>query len=303
MPPRRKPEMVEPRLTLRISSSTITIRLEAAHAPRTRDALLATLPAGIDLHCAKIAGNHILWHAPFVVDAEATGDVMQVPPGGFLYWPERQFLELVFDALQAESAAVTLLGRIEGDVGPLRALGTEVLARQGFAPLSATLASDAPMSPGTPPTDSALAPIVAARRAIWAEAPAEIAAMIARDGINLPLGPLVYAEGYARQLHEWLWRMRGVARSGDTTHAARAAADGLALAAARIGGFCGLHASADVLERGAALLRAPGTPVVAALDELILYAGRLAAWLDGRIAWSPMNEIAKQARAAWNTRS
>lgn len=292
--------MAASQLTLRSFAASFTIRLEAAHAPRTLAALLASLPATIDLHCAKIAGNHILWHAPFVVDAEATGDVMQVPPGGFLYWPERQFLELVFDALQAESAAVTLLGRLEGDVAGLRALGADVLARQGFAPLEATLSSDQPTT--TAPTrDRALSPLIAARQAIWARAPDEIATMIARDGINLPLGPLVYAEGYARQLHEWLWRMRLAARAGDMAHAARGAGDGLDLAAARLGGFCGLQESAALLLRGRALLSEQPALIIDALDELILYTGRLAGWLDGRLAWSPMNDIAKQARRAWPT--
>ena len=59
-------------LLLDAGDTRLRIALDADRAPRTAAALLASLPAEIDLHCAKIAGNHILWHAPFVVDAEAT---------------------------------------------------------------------------------------------------------------------------------------------------------------------------------------------------------------------------------------
>lgn len=288
------------RLTLSTADVTLPILLETARAPRTAAALLASLPARIDVHCAKIAGNHILWHAPFVVDAEATGDVMQVPPGGFLYWPERQFLELVFDALQAESAQVTLLGRLESGVDDLRALGRRVQARQGHELLAAELSSRDPLpAVAVPASDPALADLVAARRAIWRAAPAEIATLMARRGVMLPAGPLVYAEGYARHLHETLWRLRAIARAGDAAFATRAAGEALALAVARIAGFCHLREAGTVLETIAGSLRARPDLVTAILDEAILYAGRLAAWLDARIAWNDITEATRAAAGDW----
>lgn len=288
------------RLTLSTPDVTLPILLESDRAPRTATALLASLPARIDLHCAKIAGNHILWHAPFVIDAEATGDVMQVPPGGFLYWPERQFLELVFDALQAESAQVTLLGRLESGIAELRALGRRVQARHGHQPLYAELTSRDPLPAFAPkPGDPALADLVAARRRIWRAPPAEIATLMARRGVMLPAGPLIYAEGYARTLHEALWRLRAIARGGDTAFAARAAGEALALAVSRISGFCHLLESGAVLTRAADLLRARGDLAAAIIDETILVSGRLAAWLDGRIAWNDLNAATCAAAADW----
>jgi hypothetical protein len=288
------------RLTLSTADVTLPILLETARAPRTAAALLASLPDRIDIHCAKIAGNHILWHAPFVVDAEATGDVMQVPPGGFLYWPERQFLELVFDALQAESAQVTLLGRLESGVEDLRALGRRVQARQGHETLWAQLLSrDTPPTAAPMPSDPALTEIVAARRAIWRAPPSEIATLMARRGVMLPAGPLVYAEGYARHLHETLWRLRAIARAGDVPFAVRAGGEALGLAVARIAGFCHLLEAGAVLERIAASLRARPDLAATILDEAILYAGRLAAWLDGRIAWNDITEATRAAAAEW----
>jgi hypothetical protein len=42
------------------------------------------LPASVDLHCAKIAGNRILLHAPFVESLVAAADVTTVGPGAFI---------------------------------------------------------------------------------------------------------------------------------------------------------------------------------------------------------------------------
>jgi len=292
--------MTTARLLLAAGELRLPIRLEAPHAPQTTAALLRSLPARIDLHCAKIAGNHILWHAPFVVDAEATGDVMQVPPGGFLYWPERQFLELVFDALQAENAQVTLLGRLTGDVEVLCGLGRHVQARQGHQPLWAELTAieaPAPQPARRPHTE--LAELIAARRAIWREAPAEIAALLARRGVMLPAGPLIYAEGYARHLHETLWRHRAIARGGDAAFAAHAALHSLRFAASRLAGFCHLTENGATLTRFAAALESHPTLTAAILDEAILFAGRLAAWLDARIAWDDLTDATRAAHADW----
>lgn len=288
-------------LLLEAGDTRLRIALDTRRAPRTASSLLASLPSAIDLHCAKIAGNHILWHAPFVVDAEATGDVMQVPPGGFLYWPERQFLELVFDALQAESAQVTPLGCIEAGVEDLRALGRRVQERQGRDALRARLSCVDPQhaADAAPASPAELAALVAAREEIWRAPPAEIAGMMARRGVMLPAGPLVYAEGYARALHETLWRLRGEAAAGDPVFAARAGALALRLAVARIGGFCHLVASAATLDAAAALLERHPALAPRILDEAILFSGRLAAWLDGRIAWHDFTEATRRAAAEW----
>src|SRR5690625_1754400 len=91
-----------------------TIALDHAGAPNTLAQLQEHLPVRIDLHCAKIAGRHIFWHAPFIAELERGQDVLSVPPGTLLYWPERQFLELTYGPLQEEAAQITVLGRLTG---------------------------------------------------------------------------------------------------------------------------------------------------------------------------------------------
>src|SRR5215470_7494720 len=107
-------------LIFKVDGTEHEIELDGAHAPRTLAKIVDTLPATVDVHCAKIAGSHIMWPVPVVERVETASDVLAMPPGAFFYWPERQYLEITYDALQAETAAVSYLGRMTGDVAWLR---------------------------------------------------------------------------------------------------------------------------------------------------------------------------------------
>ena len=96
------------------------IHLTDEHAPNTLEALKAILPIKADIHCAKIAGCHIMWPVPFVERVENAVDVMTMAPGAFFFWPERQYLEITYDELQAESAPISYLGQMEGEMAWLR---------------------------------------------------------------------------------------------------------------------------------------------------------------------------------------
>jgi len=71
-------------LSFTCEGKTTEIALSEAAAPCTTAKLLAVLPASVDLHCAKIAGNRILLHAPFVESLVAAADVTTVGPGAFI---------------------------------------------------------------------------------------------------------------------------------------------------------------------------------------------------------------------------
>ncbi|HEV7370425.1 hypothetical protein [Arenibaculum sp.] len=288
-------------LVLATEVGDLPIALDGAAAPRTTAALLACLPLGLDVHCAKIAGNHIFWHAPFVCEVEAATDVLAVPTGGFLYWPERQFLELVYAPLQAETAAVTVLGRLDDGLDRLLALGRLVQDVQGHRPVLAELRAADGVRPSPPPSaHGPLAPLSDARRALWAACPEEVDALMASRGVMHPAGPLLMAEGEARGVHELLWWHRR-AFLADGTHAhAAAAALALEKAASRIGGFCHLTASAGLLLSAAACLAERSDHTVAAFDEAILIAGRLAGWLDLRIPWTALTEATRTAHDRWS---
>lgn len=297
--------MSAPIIRFHYAGRSYPIELEPALAPRTIGLLIAALPAAVDLHCAKIAGQHIFWHAPFLSECESARDILSLPPGTFLYWPERQFLELIYGTLQAEKAQVSVLGRLSGDIGWLQALGGELAREHGQRIFRAELTADAnTMHLGRPAAASphpALRQLRSEREAVWRAEPSCIRHLLERKGTMLPYGPLAMAEGEFRKLHELLWRLRGDPAGSDGPDGmgrdSRAAFTALLLDAfvERIDGFCGLHRSGAVLTEAARLLREPQAPAAGIVDELVLYCGRMAAWLDLHIPWNALNE---QVRAA-----
>ena len=294
------------RLTLTTEEGRFAVRIDRTPAPRTCAALLACLPARIDFHTARIAGQHVFWHAPFVEPPEADRDVLTVPPGAFLYWPERQFLELVYGALQAEAASVTLLGMVEGDLEPLRRLGRRVREEQGLRACWGRLAADGrhdqpPLSVAeaqetVPP---GLAALRRRRERIWQAPPTEIAALMARRGLMLPAGPLLMAEAEARKLHELLWPLLWRSEAGEAAFAGDAAVLLLDEVGGRLADLCGLPDSAGTLRDAAAALRTEPAATAALIREAILFAGRLAGWLDLRIPWDRLNAATLAAAAQW----
>lgn len=67
------------RLVPSLDALRLVLRLDRPEAARTVEALLRALPMPVDLHAARIAGRHLLWHAPFVVPLEAASEVSASP--------------------------------------------------------------------------------------------------------------------------------------------------------------------------------------------------------------------------------
>ena len=115
----------------------------------------------------------------------------------------------------------------------------------------------------------------------------------------IPYGPLSMAEAELRKLHELLWRLWN-----DQTRYANDQKKEIAIfvieaAISRVAGFCHMNAVGAVFEDGITCIGQDAVELEAVLAELVLYSGRIAAWLDLRICWWPMNEITKDARAKW----
>lgn len=271
------------------------IELAPDLAPVAIGRLVAMLPMRIDIHCAKIAGPHIFWHTPFAIETERSVDIMTLAAGTFLYWPERQFLELIYGDLQAETASVSVLGRLKGDIGWLRDMGRMLIDRHGhetiWAELRAGHGSEALRLPAAGDIDPDLAWLVAARRNAWEHQPLEVNTLLARRGIMQPFGPLIMAEGEWRKLHELLWRVRYPTHERPETSTSATVRFLIDAFVARIDGFCGMHETGAVLQRAATLIESRRDLSDHIVEELILYTGRMAAWLDLYIPWSAANEL------------
>lgn len=268
------------------------------HALRTRRALLAALPMDLQLHTPKIAGSHIYWHAPFVEDVEGATHVLTATAGAFIYWPVRQFLEITFAPLQAENAEVTVLGHLVAPVEEIAELAAALKRDQGRRILGGRL--EAPAGGGEPIAAPPLPQdLLARRRALWAACPPDIARLTVSRAIMHPAGPTFTAEAEARVLHEFLWWIRtAIGRENEAT-LRRTAALALDKTATRLHDFCHMDETAETLFR---LKRAMDEPIPFAplLDEAILVAGRIGAWIDLLIPWNDVNEAFRAANDRGN---
>lgn len=281
-------------LIFSVEGQSWPIRL-GGDADRTRRALLSALPMRLQLHTPKIAGSHIYWHAPFVEDLEGATHVLSATAGAFIYWPVRQFLEITFAPLQAENAEITVLGHLDAPVDGIAQLAATLKRDQGRRILEGTLGkadgggTPAPQAPSPLPRD-----IVAARNALWAACPTDISRATASRAIMHPAGPVFTAESEARVLHELLWWIRAERGGKDEALRRHTAALALDKAATRLRDFCHMEETPALLFRLKAAM-GDGHPFDALIDEAILVAGRIGAWLDLLIPWNDLNEAFRAA--------
>lgn len=285
-------------LILSAEGVSVEIGLDVAAAPRTITALLAALPLKVDLHCAKIAGDQILWPVPMLQPLESARDIQGAAPGAFIYYPKRQFLEIMFGPLQEESASVTILGGARGDLSALKNLGETVQADHGWRIVWGELSAKPgdwqkglPVAAGTKLSASCSA-ARKLRNEAWQSVPAEFERLRARRGVMIPLGPLFYAESETRKLHENLWLLRD---EREMRFKSEAAALLLRGAADMLEGFLGLHDTAKGLSILADAVGKEPSDTSALLDEIILYVGRLSHWLDLYFPWRKLNAVAEAA--------
>jgi hypothetical protein len=282
-------------LTFTAEGRTWPIRL-SGNATRTRTALLASLPLRLQLHTPKIAGSHIYWHAPFVEDVEGATHVLDAQAGAFIYWPVRQFLEITFAPLQAENAQITVLGQLDAPVDGIAELAARLKNEQGHRIIEGTLALAEGEETEATAAASSLLPddLVSRRKTLWDAMPDDIARLTVSRAIMHPAGPVFAAEAEARVLHELLWWVRAGQSQYDDALLRQTMAITLDKTATRLRDFCHMEETPALLF---ALRDATQTdvPLAALVDEAILVAGRIGAWLDLLIPWNDLNEAFRAA--------
>lgn len=280
-------------LTFTAEGRNWPIRL-SGNATRTRAALLASLPLRLQLHTPKIAGSHIYWHAPFVEDVEGATHVLDAQAGAFIYWPVRQFLEITFAPLQAENAQITVLGQLDAPVDGIAELAATLKSEQGHRIIEGTLALADGEATGAIALPQLPDDLVSRRKALWHAMPEDIARLTVSRAIMHPAGPVFAAEAEARVLHELLWWIRAGQPRYDDAVLRQTMAITLDKTATRLRDFCHMDETPALLF---ALRDATqtGVPLAALVDEAILVAGRIGAWLDLLIPWNDLNEAFRAA--------
>lgn len=315
-----------PTLVLEVEGESIAIVLDTESSPRILLAVLERLPMAIDLHCAKLAGDQILWPTTVVMPLEGARSINALPDAPFIYYPDRQFLEIIYAPIQDEEADVVYLGEASRHVDALRRLGETVQAEQGHRIIRGRLSvggtggwvdafrkrvhgmAPDPRYADRPGVD-ALGPFARSVReaaaAMADQPPSEVMTMMRRRGIMLPAGPLLNAQGETRKLHEGLWslRMRAAQAGEKPLHSAIVVDDFVADAAAvllrtaedKLANFYGLHEAGGFAGKIAAHFEATSEDARTVLDELIVWVGRLDGWLDACIPWQTVNAAVERA--------
>ena len=111
----------------------------------------------------------------------------------------------------------------------------------------------------------------------------------------IPFGPLSMAEAEMRKLLELLWRLWNDQDRYSNEEKATIAIFAIEAAITRVAGFCHMTSVGDILADGLACFECGTGDIETVLEELVLYCGRIAAWLDLRICWWQMNDITLQS--------
>jgi hypothetical protein len=285
-------------LIFSIEGSDHEIALLALPGSETLRQLRDWLPADITIHCAKIAGCHIYWPTPILARLEKGTDIHTLGPGAVLYYPDRQYLEIIYDELQAETASVTHLGQLQGDIGWLREFASRQRQEAGSKPFTATirLKGAEPASVSSPSgQDTAWARIQRGRHAAWQSEPGEIRTMLANCGHNIPFGPMVNADSYFRFVQESLWQLWNEPDRFSDAQKRAAAINAMELGIFRLGHYCHLNNTEALLADAISCVESKDVPLQDLLREVILYCSRMSNWVDTHIPWYSANELTKKA--------
>ena len=274
---------------------THKIRLSDNADSETVRQLKDCLPTEITIHCAKIAGCHIYWPSPILARLEDAKDIHTLPPGAFLYYPDRQYLELIYGELQAEKAAVTYLGQLEGNLDWLKEFATRQRQEAGKKVFKASVRLESTQEASRHVSysdDTAWGRIRNARRTVWKAEPAEVRDMLNNSGHNIPLGPMATADAYFRCVQESLWQLWNTPERFPKYARKVAAINALELGISRIGHYCHLTSSEAVLHDAIDCIQSDDVEFEDLLKELILYCSRMSNWVDLHIPWYAANELA-----------
>jgi hypothetical protein len=275
----------KPTLILEAEGESITIALDTESSPRILLAVLDRLPMTIDLHCAKLAGDQVLWPTTVVMPLEGTRSINALPDAPFIYYPDRQFLEIIYAPIQDEEADVVCLGEASGHVDALHRLGEKVQADQGHRIIHGRLSVGGEGG--------------------WVDGFRKRAHAMAPDPRYVDR-PGVDAIGhFGRSVREGLWSLRTrAAEAGDRPlHSAIAVDDFVADAAAvllrtaedKLANFYGLHEAGAFAGKIAGHFEAISEDARTVLDEVIVWVGRLDGWLDACIPWQAVNTAVERA--------
>lgn len=265
---------------LSINNTIAQVILKNSNDLYTTQKIKSILPQKIDLHYAKVAGEEVFGVLPIIIPPEKGIDVNTLEKDTVVYWPERQFFCIFYGDIQEEDTNVTVIGKLAANEDFINEM-EKVRYKQG---ISMIIKNEDDKEPEKIKSYSHLVNA----NFDWHSFPDELKNLVKRKGIMQPGGPIIYAEGETRKLADILWTFYLFYQKKKHIPV-DILQDILLQSINRIGGWCGLKGSAEVIDQYRHILQGKNINTLTILEDLILYTNRLNMWIDLLIPWEICN--------------
>lgn len=275
------------RIYVNINGKKAKIELNSKIAPNTIEKIKSILPQKIFLHYAKFAGEEVFGILPVMIPMENKTNVNNLEKGSVVYYPERQFFCIFYGDIQDEDANVTVIGKLVADKNFINEM-EKVRYNQGICML---IRNEDNFENND--NDYKIYNHIINVNFDWHNLPKEFNTLISRKGVMQPGGPIIYAEGETRKLADilWIFYMYYKKENNAPLDLLR---DLLVQSINRIGGWCGLKESAEVINQYLFLLMKQDSDKLVILEDMILYVNKLNMGIDLLIPWDKCNESIKE---------
>jgi len=273
------------KIILSINNKKALVELFSEDAPNTISEIKSILPQKIDLHYAKFAGEEVFGILPIIIPLENSKNVNNMEKGTVVYYPERQLFCIYYGDLQEEDANVTVIGKLIADEEFINEM-EKVRYNQGISMIIKNGDNDLESYEYISykhiiDTDSH-----------WHKLPNDLEAIVKREGVMQPGGPIIYAESETRKLADFLWIFYMFYKKEGYINIDLLQSI-LTQSKNKVGGWCGLTKNAEAFNQYLYLIQNNADKLVV-LKDFILYINRLNMWIDLLIPWNEINESIKK---------
>lgn len=250
--------------------------------PLTCKAVLDLLPLKVDLHYAKIAGQEVFSIIPLIMPVEKVSNVTDLEPGSIAYYPGNQMFCLFYGQPQPEECDVTVFGKLKAsdefksELDKVwKAQGTEMLIQQ----------------PDSSKERETYKHLIGEKwNDLWEKAPEELLKLLDKRGFSEPVGPIVFAAGDLKKISSEIWAFREhLLETGDFDFQIfnRLISSGTSI----LGGWYGLKNIEEAFQQYVRMIDSRQEDINLIIDDMVLFAGRLALWADSLIPWAYFNDV------------
>ncbi len=265
-----------------VNGKTAIGELYDDEVPLTCKAVLELLPLKMDLHYAKIAGQEVFSMIPLIMPVEKFSNVTDLKPGSIAYYPGNQMFCVFYGKAQPEECGVTVFSELKASE-EFKAELDKVWECQGTQMII--------LQPGSDKKEEKYKHLIGEKwKDLWERAPQDLIELLKKRGFSEPVGPVIFAAGDLRKISSVVWTFREhLSETGDFDFQIfnRIISSGSRI----IGGWYGLKNIEDAFQEYLRMIDKKPEDIKVIIDDMVLFAGRVALWADSLIPWRYFNDI------------